>query len=59
MTFTEWLAALDAIAEANGVPRTGGMTYTERTGPDCWLESYDDGDTPQQAWDEDTIAGVA
>lgn len=57
MTFDEWLAALDVIAETDGM-RCGGGTYTQMTGCDCWRDAFVEGDTPQQAFDADMLAGL-
>lgn len=58
MTFDEWLAELDAIAKADGVSFTTGQTFTQITGTDCWLDAFEDAMTPQEAWDEEKVAGI-
>lgn len=58
MTFTEWLAEIDALAKADGVSFTTGQTFTQMTGPECWLDAFDDGMTPREAWEQEKMAGI-
>ena len=59
MKFEEWLAAIDALSDAEGARSEDGRSYTEMTGRDCWRDAFDDGLSPQDAWSEEKLAGAA
>ena len=48
--FQKWLFAVDLIAKSNNVP---GESYTDATGTDAWIETYIQGNTPEEAWNEE------
>jgi hypothetical protein len=48
-SFEEWLEELDRLAQAEGLEGS----YVEQTGTECWLESYELGVTPAEAWEEE------
>jgi hypothetical protein len=45
ITFSEWLAELDAEAARRGY----AQPITQQTGADCWSLAYEDGTTPAEA----------
>lgn len=59
MLFTEWLDAIDALADAESARGPDGRSYTQATGAECWLDAFEDGMTPDEAWSEEKIAGAA
>jgi hypothetical protein len=58
MTFEEWLEAINDLAAADGAVSDPGIAYTDMTGAECWRASFDDGLSPEEAWDEEKAAGV-
>lgn len=59
MSFDEWLAAIDTLADAEGARGKDGRSYTQMTGRDCWKEGFDDGLSPDDAWSEEKFAGAS
>lgn len=60
-TFSEWLGILESIMRAwdekhGNLPYTLPLTHDENEGNRlCWKDSYDDGMTPQEAFDADQM----
>lgn len=56
-TFEAWIAELEAIMDDWGKKHEGrpygNGTLAETTGLSCWMQSYDEGLSPQDAFDED------
>lgn len=55
LSFEDWCAELDRIAKADGVENS----YTESCGPESFRDVFDDGMSPQDAWDEEVYAAQA
>jgi hypothetical protein len=54
MPFDLWIDKLDQLALADGA---GYVTFM--TGEECWLDAYNDGMTPEEAWQEELSCGYA
>lgn len=50
--FQEWLKQLDAYAA-----KYGNKDYVKSTGDDCWRGYFDDGHSPEDAYQEDCSYG--
>ncbi len=55
MTFNEFLNAIDDLAAVEGAE----ISYTAQTGIEAWRQAYDADMTPEEAWEEEKIAGYA
>lgn len=51
--FKGWLKKLDEVAKSYGHT----TSYTEDTGADCWRGYFDDGLSPEDAYQEDCSHG--
>ncbi|QIG77256.1 hypothetical protein EVB32_283 [Rhizobium phage RHph_TM39] len=52
MTFDDWCDQVDTVAsKAMGGPES----YTKATGRECWMDMYNDGFTPEDAWTEESL----
>lgn len=47
-TFDEWLAELGRLAAADGC-----AGYLQQTGSACWMDAYESGETPADAWEDE------
>lgn len=52
MTYEEWNAELDRIADTDGFERVENASPVHEA---YWRAQYDAGKTPQQAWDDSPI----
>ena len=55
LTFEEWLQQLDDYAAKEGYPSKKRLS--EDTGPECWRDHYESGDTPAESFQEDMSYG--
>ena len=56
--FESWLCAVDREAVASGFMKAG-ESYTMLTGFECWIDAFEDGDSPEQAWEEEMSAATS
>ena len=54
MEFGEYLRRIDEAAKADGFD--SDSTYTELTGEEAWRDGYEEGLTPQEAWEGEAHA---
>lgn len=54
LKFDQWLNEIDRLARAEG----NEGSYTKMTGADAWIESYNDGMSPADAWYEEKASGL-
>lgn len=52
LTFEQYVAAIQALAEADGASLPGNP-YCD---PEAWRDAYSDGLTPQEAWEAEQDA---
>lgn len=53
MSFEEWCDEYDKIAAAEGAGE-----YTKQCGRECFRQTFDDGETPADAWHDEKLAGL-
>lgn len=54
MSFDDWLIALSNLGRLEGC-----ADYVDQTGTECWVQYFEEGLTPDQAWEQEKDAAYA